>query len=225
MLPGSRLGSPRCASKDGLCNVIDVQCGDAACAVGLIGASLPELKRKTDVWERDVEGYSPVPNVLVPLEHEPYPEREEHGQGINRVDSSVVVVVCGREEESVDGIPDSRQNRIHFFGSCSVARRAVTRFNQRGLHVERRPRAVGAWQRAHNTHRKHGMHTQYNKLVVHGRILRISTRFLRDTGFATKSIRSCTRQQDKKYKKQPSKPPNMDNRENHKGMIIINRPD
>lgn len=117
MLPGRRLGSARCASKDGLCNVIDVQCGDAACRVGFgLGSqhTFRTLRRKTHLWDGDAERHSPIPDILVPLEDEPYPECEEDGQGVNRIDPYVVVVVCGCEEESMYGIPDSRQNRIHF---------------------------------------------------------------------------------------------------------------
>ena len=84
-------------------------------------SSQHELRLQTDLWDRNAKRYSPVPNILVPLEHEPYPECEEHGKGINWVDSCVVVVVCRSEEESMNGIPDSRQNRIHFC-SWSVAR-------------------------------------------------------------------------------------------------------
>ena len=90
------------------------------------------VRLQTDLWGRNAKRYSPVPNILVSLKDEPYSECEEHGQGINWIDSCVVVVVCGSEEESMNGVPDSRENRIHFLAACSwsVARRTVTRFNQ-----------------------------------------------------------------------------------------------
>ena len=72
-----------------------------------------KLRTGTHLWDRNAERHSPVPNILIPLEDKPYPEREERGERVYRIDPLVVVVVCSREEEGMYGIPDSRQNRIH----------------------------------------------------------------------------------------------------------------
>lgn len=117
MLPGRRPGSARCASKVGFCNVTDVQCGDAACGTAFGWSRPDKLRTGTHLWDRNAERYGPIPNILVPLEDKPYPEREERGERVNRIDSLVVVVFCSREEEGMYGVPDSRQNRIHFLAA------------------------------------------------------------------------------------------------------------